>query len=37
MNFVMMTQYRSHNDESLRYMNNIIYRINILKEVFKQF
>jgi len=37
MNFVMMIQYRSHNDEFLRYMNNIIYRINVLKEVFKQF
>jgi len=37
MNFVMMTQYQSHNDESLRYMNNAIYRINVLKEVFKQF
>ncbi len=32
-----MTQYQSHNDESLRYMNNAIYRINVLKEVFKQF
>ncbi len=37
MNFVMMIQYRSHDDESLRYMNNAIYRINVLKEVFKQF
>ncbi len=37
MNFVMMTQYQSHNDKSLYYMNNIIYRINVLKEVFKQF
>ncbi len=37
MNFVMMTQYQSHDDESLRYMNNAIYRINVLKEVFKQF
>ncbi len=32
-----MTQYWSHDDESLRYMNNAIYRINVLKEVFKQF
>jgi len=32
-----MTQYQSHDDESLRYMNNAIYRINVLKEVFKQF
>jgi len=37
MNFVMMTQYRLHDDESLHYMNNAIYRINVLKEVFKQF
>ncbi len=37
MNFVMMIQYQSHDDESLRYMNNAIYRINVLKEVFKQF
>jgi len=37
MNFMMMIQYRLHNDESLRYMNNAIYRINVLKEVFKQF
>ncbi len=37
MNFMMMIQYQSHNDESLRYMNNAIYRINVLKEVFKQF
>ncbi len=37
MNFVMMTQYWLHDDESLRYMNNAIYRINVLKEVFKQF
>ncbi len=36
-NFVMMTQYWSHDDESLHYMNNAIYRINVLKEVFKQF
>ncbi len=36
-NFVMMTQYWSHDDESLHYMNNTIYRINVLKEVFKQF
>jgi len=26
-----------HDDESLRYMNNAIYRINVLKKVFKQF
>ncbi len=26
-----------HDDESLCYMNNVIYRINVLKEVFKQF
>ncbi len=37
MNFMMMIQYRLHDDESLRYMNNAIYRINVLKEVFKQF
>ena len=37
MNFVMMIQYQSHDDESLHYMNNVIYRINVLKEVFKQF
>ncbi len=37
MNFVMMTQYWLHDDESLRYMNNVIYRINVLKEVFEQF
>ncbi len=37
MNFMMMTQYQSHDDKSLRYMNNIIYRINVLKEVFEQF
>ena len=37
MNFVMMIQYQSHDDESLRYMNNAIYRINVLKKVFKQF
>ncbi len=37
MNFVMMIQYWLHDDESLRYMNNAIYRINVLKEVFKQF
>jgi len=36
-NFVMMTQYWLHNNESLHYMNNAIYRINVLKEVFKQF
>ncbi len=36
-NFVMMIQYRLHDDKSLSYMNNVIYRINILKEVFKQF
>ncbi len=32
-----MTQYWLHNDESLHYMNNAIYRINVLKEVFEQF
>ncbi len=37
MNFVMMTQYWLHDDKSLHYMNNVIYRINVLKEVFKQF
>ncbi len=37
MNFMMMIQYWSHDDESLRYMNNAIYRINVLKKVFKQF
>ncbi len=37
MNFVMMTQYWLHDDESLHYMNNAIYRINVLKEVFEQF
>ena len=37
MNFVMMTQYWSHDNESLRYMNNVIYSINVLKEVFDQF
>jgi len=37
MNFVIMTQYQSHDDESLRYMNNTIYKINVLKKVFKQF
>jgi hypothetical protein len=37
MNFVMMIQYRLYDDESLRYMNNAIYRIIVLKEIFKQF
>ncbi len=37
MNFVMMIQYWLHDDKFLRYMNNVIYRINVLKEVFKQF
>ncbi len=32
-----MIQYWSHDNESLRYMNNVIYRINVLKEVFEQF
>jgi len=36
-NFVMMIQYWLHDDEFLRYMNNVIYRINVLKKVFKQF
>ncbi len=33
----MLTSNRLHDDESLCYMNNAIYRINVLKEVFKQF
>ncbi len=32
-----MIQYQLHDDEFLYYMNNAIYRINVLKEVFKQF
>ncbi len=32
-----MIQYWLHDDEFLHYMNNAMYRINVLKEVFKQF
>ena len=37
MNFVMMIQYQSHDDESLCYMNNTIYIINVLKKYSSSF
>ncbi len=37
MNFVIMTQYQLHDNESLRYMNNTIYKINVLKKYLSSF
>lgn len=34
--FILITQYRSHDDGILRYLNHALYRINSFKEVFRQ-
>ena len=33
--FVMLTKYRSYNDKTLRYINVVLIRINLLKEIFR--
>lgn len=35
--FIILTQYQSHNDETLWYMSQTLYQVNKLKEVFWEF
>jgi hypothetical protein len=37
LNFVMLTHYRSHDHQTLEYINYALYRINKLKNVFREF
>ncbi len=34
--FILITQYRSHDDFILRYLHHALYRINFFKEIFRQ-
>jgi hypothetical protein len=33
--FVLITQYRSHDENTLRYLNHVLYRMNFFKDEFR--
>jgi len=36
-NFMILARYRSYNKETLRYITEVIYRMDLLKEVFRKY